>query len=136
MFMGTGLLLVVLGVVLLFVVGLVVAAIVLASNRTNNTGTGTSSSIPQQNYTQMMAPEARVERGERTSSLVSEQIEQMVKRRIGGYLDKHSLRLDFGTVPSGGVAFWLNDQRYDDIEAIPDGTIRQAIREAVAEFNE
>ena len=73
--------------------------------------------------------------GERASSLVSEQIEQMVIDRLRQYPDLAGIKLDFGTMPDGTIDIWVGDVQYDDPADIPDERIRQAIREAVAEFN-
>lgn len=72
---------------------------------------------------------------ERPSSLVSEQIEQMVIDRLRQYPDLAGVKLDFGTMPDGTIDVWVGDVQYDDPEDIPDARIRQAIRDAVAEFN-
>jgi hypothetical protein len=82
-----------------------------------------------------MAPDARVDQYERTSSMASEQIEEMVRRRLEQYPDLADTVFDFGTMADGTVDVWVNSKQYDDPEDIPDERIRKAIQEAVEEFN-
>jgi HAMP domain-containing protein len=82
-----------------------------------------------------MAPDAKIEDYERPSTIVAEQIEEMVKRKLAQYPDLSDAVLDFGTMPDGTIDIWVNRKQYDDVEDIPDERIRQAIKEAVEEFN-
>ncbi len=79
--------------------------------------------------------DARLEPDERLSSIVAEQIEEMVKRKLAQYPDLANLSIDFGTMSDGTIDIWLDDQQYNDPEEIPDQRIREAIKAAVAEFN-
>ena len=85
--------------------------------------------------TATMIPDAQVEQYERPSSAVAEQIEAMVRRKLEQYPDLADVVLDFGAMPDGSVDIWVNRRQYDNPEDIPDERIRQAIKEAVEEFN-
>jgi hypothetical protein len=85
--------------------------------------------------TRLMVADAKVEEYERPSSMVSEQIEEMVKGRLAQYPDLADTVLDFGTVADGTIDIWVNKKQYDNVDDIPDERIRTAIKEAVEEFN-
>ena len=82
---------------------------------------------------QVMRPEgllpvadARLEKGERQGSLVTEQIEEMVKHKLAAYPDLGGVRLDFGTAADGGLEIWFGDVRYETVDQIPDARVRAA----------
>jgi hypothetical protein len=79
--------------------------------------------------------DARYEGTERPASLVSEQIEEMVKQRLAEHTDLTDVEMDFGTMPDGTIDIWVNGEQFDDVEDIPDDRIREAIKAAVEEFN-
>ena len=79
--------------------------------------------------------EAKYEASEQEASLVSEQIEEMVKSRLAAYPDLADVKLDFATAPDESLQIWVNDQSYSDVNQIPDERIRSAIAEAVEAFN-
>jgi hypothetical protein len=79
--------------------------------------------------------DARMEAEELTASVVSEQIEEMVRQRLIKYPEYAGVKLDFGTSADGSLQIWIDGERYDDLEEIPDTSIREAIKDAVAEFN-
>ncbi len=80
--------------------------------------------------------DAKIEPNEQAASLVSEQIEEMVKQRLASYPDLADVKLDFATAPDESLVVWVNDQSYSDIDQIPDDRIRSAISEAVEAFNQ
>ncbi len=80
--------------------------------------------------------EAKIEPNEQAASLVSEQIEEMVKQRLASYPDLADVKLDFATAPDESLVVWVNDQSYSDIDQIPDDRIRSDISEAVETFNQ
>jgi hypothetical protein len=79
--------------------------------------------------------EAKFEADELPASLVSEQIEEMVKQRLASYPDLADVKLDFATGPDESLVIWVNDQSYINIDRIPDDRMRAAISEAVETFN-
>jgi hypothetical protein len=80
--------------------------------------------------------EARLDPDEQAASLVSEQIEEMVKKRLASYPDLANVKLDFATGPDESLVVWVDAQSYSDIDQIPDDRIRSAISEAVETFNQ
>ena len=80
--------------------------------------------------------EAKIEPNEQAASLISEQIEEMVKQRLASYPDLADVKLDFASAPDESLVVWVNDQSYSDIDQIPDDRIRSAISEAVETFNQ
>lgn len=82
-----------------------------------------------------LTKDARFEAGERPASLISEQIEEMTKRKLTQYPDLANVKLDFGTMPDGTIDIWINGEQFDDIEDITDDRIREAIKEAVEKLN-
>jgi hypothetical protein len=43
--------------------------------------------------------------------------------------------LDFGTAIDGSLEIWVDGERYNSVEEIPDERIRRAIAEAVEKYN-
>jgi hypothetical protein len=82
-----------------------------------------------------LVKDARVDAYEHPSSLVAEQIEEMVRHKLEGYPDLADTVFDFGTMPDGSFDVWVNQRQYGNIESIEDARIRKAIQEAVDEFN-
>ena len=80
--------------------------------------------------------EARYDPNEQAASLISEQIEEMVKQRLASYPDLADVKLDLATGADESLVVWINDQSYSDIDQIPDERIRSAISEAVDTFNQ
>ena len=113
------------GVVLLLVLALFAWFVANRSSRMK----GTSKKV------QAMISDAKVESYERPSSVVAEQIEEMVKRKLVEFPDLADTALDFGSMPDGTIDIWVNKRQYDDIKDIPDERIRKAIQEAVEKFN-
>ena len=69
------------------------------------------------------------------ASPASEKIEDMVIQKLQGHTDLQSVVVDFGTSLDGSLEIWIDDERYLNVEDIPDKRIREAIAEAVEEFN-
>jgi hypothetical protein len=84
---------------------------------------------------QAMIPDAKVDAYERPSSVIAEQIEETVKRKLVDYPDLADTVFDFGSMPDGTVDIWVNKHQYDDVKDVPDERIRKAIQEAVEQFN-
>lgn len=69
------------------------------------------------------------------ASPIGEQIEGMVKLRLQAYPDLSQVDLDFGTGMDGSLDIWVDGERYQAVEDVPDARIRKAIAEAVNAFN-
>jgi hypothetical protein len=67
------------------------------------------------------------------SQSIVAQIDQVLQKRLSGTpLAGRGIRLQ--EAPTGGAAVWIGLQRYDGIEAVPEPEVRDAIRQAVAEW--
>ncbi len=81
------------------------------------------------------AVDVKMEPGELKASVVSERIEDIARTIIAGNPSLARVDLDFETAADGSLRIWVGGEVYDTVDAIPDGGIRQAIAEAVEEFN-
>jgi hypothetical protein len=79
--------------------------------------------------------DARIEDDEFVATPIGEQIEEMVRERLKSYPDLENVSMDFGSGVDGSLQVWLDSVRYDRIQDIPDERIRQAVADAVEEFN-
>lgn len=79
--------------------------------------------------------EARIDEGEREAELIAEQIESMVQNRLAQEGGVVSSTLDFGTEEDGSLAIWYQGTKYTSVEMIPETKIRQAVQQAVEDFN-
>jgi len=79
--------------------------------------------------------DARIDPGEREASVIAEQIEEMVRRSLAATPDLADTPLDFGTGSDGGLVFWIDGVAYEEMSAIPDARIRDAVSAAVKQFN-
>ena len=68
------------------------------------------------------------------ASPISEQIEGMVRLRLQSYPDLCQVDLDFGTAMDGSLDIWVDGERYQAVEDIPDARIRKAIADSVNAF--
>ena len=82
-----------------------------------------------------LLPDAHLGKDEEQASPISEQIEEMVRKRLAEYPDLAEQVVDFGTAVDGSLEIWIADKRYTSVDDIPDDRVREAISEAVKEFN-
>jgi hypothetical protein len=76
------------------------------------------------------------EGGERMASLISEAVEDLVRERMQSDPGLQEMKIDFGTSSDGTLEIWIDDERYTDVDAIPNDQIRSLIKEAVKAYNE
>ena len=79
--------------------------------------------------------DAENEPGEFIASHISEQIEEMTRQLLKALPDLGDVKLDFGTAIDGSLEIWVDGERYNSVEEIPDECIRRAIAEAVEKYN-
>lgn len=79
--------------------------------------------------------DVRIEDDEFVATPIGEQIEEMVRERLKSYPDLENVSLDFGSGVDGSLQVWVKSVRYDRVQDIPDERIRQAVADAVEEFN-
>ncbi len=80
--------------------------------------------------------DATLDPGERQASMISEQIEEMVKMDLAQHPDLSDISLDFGTGEDGGLEIWLDGEKYSEVSAVPNDRIRVSIEKAVNSFND
>ena len=110
---------------LVFVIILVVFALATRMRRVQTETPDTLSQVK----------EAKLEEGERPSTIISEQIEEMVKERLSQHVDLAATELDFVTAADESLEIWVDGVRYAEYADIPDHRIRSAIENAVETFN-
>lgn len=69
------------------------------------------------------------------ASFSSEMIEGMVKEKLATYPDLRGITFDFRTATGGMLEIVFDERTYQNVDQIPDERVREAIDEAVAEFN-
>ena len=74
--------------------------------------------------------------GEQLASTFVEQIEDIVRARMSKDPALALLEVDFGTAPDGGLEFWVDGERYTDIDQIPNVQLREVIRQAVESWEQ
>ena len=79
--------------------------------------------------------DARLDEGERRASIISEQIEEMVKGILEADGTTLDFKIDFATAVDGSLEIWIDDERFTEVDKIPDLKIRAAVKKAVEEFN-
>lgn len=79
---------------------------------------------------------AKIEGSEHRSSLVSEEIEERVKKILKEEGTNLEDEVDFGTASDGSLRIWYKDQAYSEPDEIPDAVVRDAVARAVDEFNQ
>ncbi len=79
--------------------------------------------------------QARIDPDELPASLISEQIEEMVRAELAKHVDIAPASLDFATAADGSLEVWYDGQRYADPQQIDDERVRSAIVRAVEAFN-
>ncbi len=123
----------VVGLLAALLMGIVILVLIWAKVVRRRTAEIEAGEVPPESLSAVS--EAKFEADELPASLVSEQIEEMVKQRLASYPDLADVKLDFATGPDESLVIWVNDQSYADIDRIPDDHMRAAISEAVETFN-
>ncbi len=70
--------------------------------------------------------------GEAIASPFAEQIEDILQAKLAADPELQKYKVDLGTGPDGGLQIWINGQKYDQIDAIPDARLKALFEEAVA----
>lgn len=69
--------------------------------------------------------------GERLASPFAEQIEDVLQALLREHPELNHYHVDLGTAPDGGLEIWVNEQKFDDIDDIPDDDLRDVFRDAI-----
>ena len=124
------------GTTLIYILGIFCVGIVLLLGIRKASGLrARSSEYSPLERLEPLLPDAHLEKGEEQASLISEQIEEMVRKRLAEYPDLAEQVVDFGTAEDGSLEIWIADKLYASADDIPDVRVRDAISEAVKEFN-
>ena len=73
--------------------------------------------------------------GEKLAAPFAEQIEDMLRAKIESDPYLKSFDIDFGTAADGGLEIWVNGEKYDGVANLPDEHLKQALLQAVKEWN-
>lgn len=73
--------------------------------------------------------------GEAIAAPFAEQIEDVLRAKIANDPNFKSVEIDFGTAPDGGLDIWVNGTKYNGVANIPDERLKQALLEAVKDWN-
>ena len=79
--------------------------------------------------------DAKLDEGERQATILSEQIEEQVKTILEADGKTLEIAIDFATAADGSLEIWIDDERYTEVDDIPNQKIREAIKQAVEDFN-
>lgn len=124
------------GTTLIYILGIfcVVILLVIGIRKASGFRARSSEASPLERLNPLL-PDAHLEVGEEQASLISEQVEGMVRKRLAEYPDLAGQVVDFGTAADGSLEIWIADKRYTNVDDIPDARVRDAISEAVEAFN-
>ncbi len=124
------------GTTLIYILGIFCVGIVILLGIRKASGFRSRSSEPSPlERLEPLLPDAHLEKNEEQASPSSEQIEGMVRKRLAEYPDLAEQVVDFGTAEDGSLEIWIANKRYASVDDIPDARVREAISEAVKEFN-
>ena len=73
--------------------------------------------------------------GERLAAPFAEQIEDILRAKLEKDPYLQQFNVDLGTSSDGSLEIWVNDQVYNEIEALPDDRLKQAFRQAIDQWN-
>ena len=73
--------------------------------------------------------------GEKLAAPFTEQIEDIFRAKIEADPDLNHYQVDLGSAPDGTLEIWVNDQKYTNVNDLPDNKLKQAFRDAVTKWN-
>lgn len=124
------------GTTLIYILGIfcVLIILLLGIRKASGFRAQSSDASPLERLNPLL-PDAHLDEGEEQASPISEQIEEMVRKRLAEYPDLAGQVVDFGTAADGSLEIWIADKRYTSVDDIPDARVRDVISEAVKAFN-
>ena len=69
--------------------------------------------------------------GEELAAPFAEQIEDVLRAVMRENPELTAVTMDFGSMPDGGLAIWIDGECYTDLASLPSDALRQALRDAV-----
>lgn len=73
--------------------------------------------------------------GEHLAAPFAEQIEDMLRAKLENDPVLKSFSVDFGTGKNGGLDIWVNGEKYESVDKLPNEHLKQVFRQAVREWN-
>lgn len=73
--------------------------------------------------------------GEKLASPFAEQIEDILRARLQAHPELNQYDVDLGTAPDGTLEIWVNSEKFDRVEDLPDERLRQVFQEAIDSWN-
>ncbi len=73
--------------------------------------------------------------GEHFAAPFAEQIEDILRAKLEGDPALKSFRVDFGTARDGSLEIWVNGDKFDSVDALPDEKLKQAFKDSVSEWD-
>ncbi|MEW6406473.1 MAG: hypothetical protein AB1649_32205 [Chloroflexota bacterium] len=73
--------------------------------------------------------------GEQLAAPFAEQIEDILRARMEADPYLKNFKIDFGTSANGEMEFWINDEKYTSVDSLPDERLKQAVKEAIKQWN-
>jgi hypothetical protein len=74
--------------------------------------------------------------GEQMASPFAEQIEDVLRARIGQDPDLAGMNIDLGTGPDGGLEIWVDGVLYPNFGEIPNTHLQEVVRQAIESWNQ
>ncbi|MCB9110695.1 MAG: hypothetical protein H6634_05560 [Anaerolineales bacterium] len=73
--------------------------------------------------------------GEKLAAPFAEQIEDVLRAKVESDPYLKSFDIDFGTAEDGGLDIWVNGEKYNGVNQLPDENLKQAFLQAVKDWN-
>lgn len=74
--------------------------------------------------------------GEHLAAPFAEQIEDILRAKLGSEPAFKDVQIDFGTSPDGALEIWVNGEKFESLDKLPDEKLKQMFRLAVKEWNQ
>ncbi len=72
---------------------------------------------------------------EKLAAPFAEQIEDIIRAKLEADPYLKRFKIDLGTAKEGGLEIWVNGKAYQGIDTLPDEKLKQAFRDAVAQWD-
>jgi len=72
---------------------------------------------------------------EKLAAPFTEQIEDIFRAKIEADPDLNHYKVDLGSAPDGTLEIWVNDEKYTNVNDLPDNKLKQAFRNSVTKWN-
>lgn len=69
--------------------------------------------------------------GEKLAAPFAEQIEDILREQLAKNPALNHYKVDLGTAADGSLEIWVNDEKFSEVDALPDDGLKQAFFDAV-----